>query len=763
MYKFILFVFSLFLVSGEARAATEEVQPFERYCSRGGNRCFDTLAEAITDQEKYHCDMGWTGCRITISGPPYWGYNLWQQATLPYRVTATSSSGSVLDQNNSLRIKFYCPVGWSNWYDSTIPAQRCTRTEPVKCDICNAKRNEFVPVVGNPIIVYTLEKMESAQDYANPSGTLNFTRTYRSGSGRWLHNHERSGIDYASLAWIGKANDCFYDAMTTPPRCYPYMRTRVDFSYEVRRGHQGAIRFSSPSGWDPSKDVDDRIWPNKDEAGVTVSWTVFNAGEQSFEVYGMNGLLQSITTLAGHKTSYTYSIPGTPANIAPMPGLLIRITDAFDRSLHLAYDELGRLAKLTDPDGRETTYGYDTTGNLTSVRYPDGRTRQYLYNEIEHIIGTGYKGSGALTGIIDENGIRYATFKYKSTGVAYSTEHAGGVGKYTVNAIDNVARNVVDPLGTTRSYRASNQAAINTRKHMSETRPGVNGGTVSDYHQYDAQGNVKSIRDFAGTTTLFEYDLSRNLETKKTEASGTTLARITSTQWHPSLRLPTKIAAPKLMTTMAYDDKGRLLERTEQATSDATGAQQFTASLQGRPRTWKYTYNDIGQVLTTTEPGPGAPAVTTYEYDTSGNLKTITNALGHVTTLSQYDQSGRVGKLQMPNGLTREFAYHLRGWLSRETVTFDGVTEETIYEHDGVGQLTKVNNPDGSFIKFDYDDAHRLIKVTDSANNAIHYNLDNAGNKLSEKTLDASGNLTRQVSRIFDNLNRMKSITGGAQ
>jgi YD repeat-containing protein len=65
-------------------------------------------------------------------------------------------------------------------------------------------------------------------------------------------------------------------------------------------------------------------------------------------------------------------------------------------------------------------------------------------------------------------------------------------------------------------------------------------------------------------------------------------------------------------------------------------------------RTWSYTYNGVGEVLTATDPLGNK---TTYAYDASGNLVSITNALGQVTLLSNYDANGRPRAIQEPNGL----------------------------------------------------------------------------------------------------------------
>jgi YD repeat-containing protein len=199
-----------------------------------------------------------------------------------------------------------------------------------------------------------------------------------------------------------------------------------------------------------------------------------------------------------------------------------------------------------------------------------------------------------------------------------------------------------------------------------------------------------------------------------------------------------------------------LCKRAEQATSDATGSQGFTAPVVGSPRVWQYSYNEFGQVLSATDPNGHT---TTYAYDGQGNLVTITNAAGQATTLSNYDANGRTGRITDANGLVTELTYAPRGWLTSRKVG----DELTRYDYDGVGQLTKVTQPDGSTIGYTYDDAHRLTDIADGAGDHIHYTLDAMGNRISEQVSDPNGTLARQTTRVYDALNRLQQVTGGMQ
>ncbi len=78
-----------------------------------------------------------------------------------------------------------------------------------------------------------------------------------------------------------------------------------------------------------------------------------------------------------------------------------------------------------------------------------------------------------------------------------------------------------------------------------------------------------------------------------------------------------------------------------------------------------------------------------------------------------------------------------------------------------MGQLTKVTLPDSSSVSFAYDGAHRLTGAADSSGNSISYTLDAMGNRTQEQAKDPSGNLARQITRVFDSMNRPLKVTVG--
>jgi RHS repeat-associated protein len=100
--------------------------------------------------------------------------------------------------------------------------------------------------------------------------------------------------------------------------------------------------------------------------------------------------------------------------------------------------------------------------------------------------------------------------------------------------------------------------------------------------------------------------------------------------------------------------------------------------------------------------------------------------------------------------------YDARQRLTSSTIA----TETTTLDYWVTGLVKKVTFPDGSFLAYDYDDAHRLIEVTDAAGNRISYTLDAAGNRLTDTVYDSVGVVTFSRTRVFEAFGRLMEEIG---
>jgi YD repeat-containing protein len=177
------------------------------------------------------------------------------------------------------------------------------------------------------------------------------------------------------------------------------------------------------------------------------------------------------------------------------------------------------------------------------------------------------------------------------------------------------------------------------------------------------------------------------------------------------------------------------------------------------PRTWSYTYDSNGHVLTADGPRTDVSDITTTTYYADddpdpgkrGNVASVTNALGHVISITAYNAHGQPLTIVDPNGLATNLGYDLRHRL----ISRDVGGEVTSYDYDGAGQMTKVTLPDGSSLAYGYDAAHRLTGMSDNLGNRIAYTLDAMGNRTQEQVFDPANALAQTRSRVYNNLNQL--------
>ncbi|MDE2150338.1 MAG: RHS repeat protein [Gammaproteobacteria bacterium] len=477
-------------------------------------------------------------------------------------------------------------------------------------------------------------------------------------------------------------------------------------------------------------DPDVTDWVESTASGYTL-----HGSDAVDEGYDSNGRLLWLQAYGGMQQTLAYDTSGR----------LETVTDSLGRQLTFTYNNQATVATVTDSAGNVYSYQHDAAFNLTGVTKPaqvtggQAVTRQYVYEDTSF--------PHALTGIVDENGNRYATWTYDASERATNAQLAGGVRSYSFS-YGTGSTLITDPLGTQRTFTFQTL-------HGVQMTTSVTGGAcdicgTSAQTQYDSNGFVSSRTDFDGNVNNFQFN-PRGLETSRTEASGTPQARTITTTWEPGFRLPDEIDEPGRKTTFTYDSLGNRLSRT--VTDTATGAS----------RTWSWTYNGTGQVLTADGPRTDVSDVTTYAYypvvsgdPNSGELHTVTDPLGHVTTFDSYDTDGHPLTLTDPNGLVTTLAWTPRGRLA----SVQRGTELTSFGYDAVGSLTSVALPSGASLAYTYDAAHRLTQVQDQLGDKIVYTLDAMGNRTGIDTYDPSGTLTQTRQQVYNALDRLQSVIG---
>jgi len=597
---------------------------------------------------------------------------------------------------------------------------------------------------GNPIRIATGNKYQTEGDYLGAGILpLQILRHYNS---RQSQLGDATGV----IGSFGRTWRGYYDR-----RVYGNARTGVGgflSAYVVREDRRVHAFWPGAGAWDRNGNVQGKLTPLLDVKGVVTGWTYVEPESDLTETYDADGNLVSIANRAGVTQTMSYT-----------DGKLVGVTDAFGRTLTFTYNASGYVQTITGPDTGVYQYAYDAVGNLTTVTYPDGRVRTYHYNEPAYMSGANLPH--ALTGITDELGNRFATYTYAADGRATRTERAAGTYAFTLVYNGDGSVTETDPQGATRTFGFQVKLGVphNTSASGAPTKSYPTAALAN------STGYRTSAIDWNGNRTNYTIDV-RGLETSRTEGltaagASTAVTRTTETDWHATFRLPVQVreknaGGPLLRRTAnSYDTAGNLLTRT---VTDVPAA---------KSRTWTYTYNANGQVLTADGPRTDTSDVTAYTYYANnatcsgasatgcrGQLASVTNAAGHVTQVTEYNAHGQPLSMTDANGLVTTMAYDARQRLTSRSMG----GETTAYTYDNAGQLTRVTLPDGSYLNYTYDPAQRLTQIADSLGNRIAYTLDAMGNRTAENVYDPSNALAQTRTRVYNNLNRLTQDIGAA-
>jgi RHS repeat-associated protein len=474
------------------------------------------------------------------------------------------------------------------------------------------------------------------------------------------------------------------------------------------------------------------------------------------------------------------SDPRLDVTLAYANGLPSTATDGQGRVLRFEYDGGKMLRRAVLPDGSAVNYGYDTERNLTGVVYPDNRVREYRYAEAG-LIGDASQRHH-LTGIIAEDGHRYASFKYDARGRAIESRAFGSPDNVTTVSYDSDTQSTVaTDTGDTKTY------TIQLGLYRRVTAVSSLGQSGQDGQTFDAQGRLTRSTDRLNTFTDYEYDATYGYRSAVIEAVGKPEQRRTEFVRDPTLNRLTEVRVRdaagtlKSRTQWTYDADGRLTA-TIQTDPSTNAARTITLAYCTQADVTAGTCPTVGLLKTVDGPLAGSDDKTTYTYRQTdaatcatapttcpyrkGDLWKVTNALNQSIEVLASDGSGRVLSAKDANGIVTDLVYDSRGRMVTQKVRgADASTEYddqiTRIEYDPSGTVHRMVLPDGRATAFEYDPLQRLTAVIDNDGNRMAFTLNAAGDVMREDATTASGAVLRTLSRVYDTLGRLQAVTDG--
>lgn len=575
--------------------------------------------------------------------------------------------------------------------------------------------------VGEPVCVSTGSVFEYQRDYETAGqNKLAFSRCYNSQELPFFTSYFKSpfGTNWATTydRYIVIYNSNALDLVRSDGQILP-------FSYCPGAGWLSATDFSV------SLTQNGSVWTFTDE----------NDNVETYQTVGSSlAVLDAITLRNGYSQTLSFNANGDYSVV----------TDTYGRSMTINWSGQA-ISSVDTPDGTEIDYLTDgPSGTLSSVSYPGGATLSFQYLQ-------GAGESSYLSAIVDENGNVCSTWSYDlnsnpDEGDPCTESAIGGAG----SSLDetflsgyppdtswgyNFSALVQNSVGESDTYAV--EWIVGKPKVGSIVREydGSNYGTRS--YTYDSNGYLASETDFKGNLTQYVND-QEGRPTSITRAAGTSLAVTTTVSYFGTYHLPSAITAPNVMATFSYDSNGNILSKTLSDTS----SNSWPYGTAGQTKSWNYTWSN--GLLASIETSNGG--TTAFSYDAAGALRTVTDARGHVTTVLSHTGGGYPLKVQDANGVITNYTYDGRQRLTSQTVITGTGPLTTTYGYDLAGNLTSVQQPDGSTAYYQYNSAHLLSGYSNSLGQSVSYTFDSLGDRIGAVVRDSFGSITSVESRDFD-------------
>lgn len=418
-------------------------------------------------------------------------------------------------------------------------------------------------------------------------------------------------------------------------------------------------------------------------------------------------------------------------------GRLLSKTNVNGISWTLTYGADNYLYSVTHSSGRSITFAwgnqYGTTGTklVSAVTLPDSKVVNYSYNNIplgRRFTVTFPDGGGTkaydtevhfLSGIFIDD-IQWSSYDFDapmsrvdSSGLVNNIKKSSFT--YTSNSTI-----VTNALGAQTTYNYdSNRRLTGISRPASTACPSA--ASSIQYVSTQPESNIAHKEDWKGNRTSYTYHSTNDIRyeysngvTKEYAWDGK--GRLTTVKLWDGAKL-TSLCAPgsSCPTPSALPKKESIYEYYTSAMNNRLKSSSEVDD-EGNTSTTTYTYtfhsNKLVHTMSVDGPRTDVSDITTYTYNATGTLSSVTTASGSSTTYNYTDTTGYPSSMTDANGLVTGFTFDGRYRLTQVTVDMNGDNPiHTSYEYNGLDKLTKVTQADDSFVSYSYDAAGRLIKT----------------------------------------------------
>ena len=403
----------------------------------------------------------------------------------------------------------------------------------------------------------------------------------------------------------------------------------------------------------------------------------------------------------------------------------------------IEYYSNGRLKQITYKNGSWIKYTYnDASMNYTTLT-SSGETTKTVYNDaflpVEYTDESGTKTEYTYDNHYrvktEKSGDETTTYTYDSKGnvISYVTSNEKNNTYYTYNSAGKVVREQTGNDYTYYTYdtKGNNLVLATLKKDYQGEAPALYDSSLTCFdtttYTYDSKGRVAKEENSDGSSVSYEYDASGNVtkETNVTVENDKTKTTVTTYTYDDMGNLLTTQSEGD-SATYVYDKAGRTLRVTQNGETTRTLYDNEGRVIQ---EIASEDYDSSKDGLPTSNTYADANAGHRYVYnETTGNLDSETNRLDVVTDYEYYETGGK----KKETFDIYEYDYNIKGNLTK--VYVDGVNTLS-YNYDEDYNLTSEVYANGQSIRYRYDDNNNLVSQyhnnDTSAYVTFSYNTDN--------------------------------------
>ncbi len=498
--------------------------------------------------------------------------------------------------------------------------------------------------------------------------------------------------------------------------------------------------------------------------------------------------IHQLVDAAGGATVFHYEYTGKPY-------LVTSIDDAYGRTATFAYVDGGNgidLQSIEDPFGIVSSFTYDDRGVIATMTTPYGTTTfsqtDPRFNEDAAII---YRAAEATDPLGQKERIEYNVTSAtgvpsglevpypSSSEIAFSNNYNQYRNSFywdklltkvaprdyskarryhwlhkTPNVVTDILESELSPLegrvfynypGQDQVVNVGNLAFPSAVGRVVKNAQG-NNQTQATRYEYNGKANVTKVTDPLGRVTMLEYDTNGidvlAVRQKTGASSYATMSTYAYGGGAPAHRPASVTDGGANTTTYTYTSTGQVATIT---------------NAKGEVTTFTYETNTddpalFGRLLSITGDVPGGNR--TFTYDAAGRVATTTDSEGY-TLAYDYDSLDRLRTVTYPDGKYEQWEYEDQSLVA----TRDREGRWTRHMYNGVLQRVLTQDPALRTTQFDWCRCGQLKRFVDGNGNITEWQRDEAGRATSKTLRNGGGSPATVETYTYDLSGRLSTVT----